>query len=205
MTKRGNDEVDPDVSRSLDFALSVGRSHGGPRMPWESNEFLRDVMGDDHAPWLFRPPSLRTLSHVPLVPDKPTTFSVPARKIKIRYAVHHTIQQWPDYDRANVLLKWAELLLLEPGSSTAGKMLLRCADDEKMVMNTISDLFRSKATSTLKICVASLSLYFGWALEHYPDMPMVPVCEEMVYDYACHCRDAGLSASRVDTLISSLR
>ena len=55
----------PAYDRELDVALMPGRSHGGPRYPWEVNRFLRDVLGPRDIPWLRPPTSLRSLSWAP--------------------------------------------------------------------------------------------------------------------------------------------
>ena len=210
MTKRGIDdllpnEAGPCVSRCLDVALSLGRSHGLPALPWEDNPYLRDVLGSNSVSWLQPPTMLRTLNHVVPVENLGKPLTLPAKRAHIRSVVYERAQNFPDDSRMEILLKWSELLMLAPEKSSAGRMLLQCAHDEKMIVSTLQDLFRSKSASTLKIRVSSLSLFFSWILANDPAAPVLPVEKDVLYGYACWCRETGKSASRIDTLLASLR
>ena len=93
---------------------------------------------------------------------------------------------------------------MEPERPAAGRMLLRCAQDEVKVTRTMQDLFRSKSTSTLRTRVGSISLFFARMIATEPDWPVLPILEERLYEYACYCSDVGKSPSRLDTLLASL-
>ena len=84
-------------------------------------------------------------------------------------------------------------------------MLISCAGEAQRVLQSLQDTFRTKATSTLKIRVGSMSLYVGWHRLSYPDDDIFPIDEAKAYEYACMCRDTKASASRVDTFVSTLR
>ena len=48
-------------------------------------------------------------------------------------------------------------------------------------------------------------MYYAWLLHTYPDEPVYPLTESKLYAYACECRQMGQSASRVDTLLGTLK
>lgn len=155
MKKRGISDVDPGkvdvislrdprleaVERSLDVAMALGGPSSGPRFPWETNPFLRDVLGPPEVPWLKPPAMMRSMNYVPstLQPVR-AKMTVPERKAQVRHTVHQHVSQAADQARSSLLLKWAELFMIMPEDTLPGKMLLECADDELKVMTTLNDL-----------------------------------------------------------------
>ena len=113
-----------------------------------------------------------------------------------------------DHNRDWVLLKWVELVLLEPQQSTLGLQLL--ADVHKdgkadRSFTIVSDALRGKATSTLKTRVSSLAPYVRWAKSMHPDVDLLPFEEASVYEYLCSLRGASCSATRGSTFLSTER
>ena len=197
----------PAYDRELDVALMLGRSHGGPRYPWEVNGFLRDVLGPCDIPWLRPPTSLRSLSWAPppVAPTGSSSMSQPAKREFVRRVAHEAVQDSPDSERDAALMRWCEILMINPEKTKTGRMLISCAGEAQRVLQSLQDTFRTKATSTLKIRVGSISLYVGWHRLSYPDDDIFPIDEAKAYEYACMCRDTKASASRVDTFVSTLR
>ena len=206
MRKRGRDEpigvavdvtassdpVNSEVSRALDVSPAMGRSSLGPSLPWETNPFLRDVMGPPRLPWLNPPMTFRQLNYVP------------PREL-VRQTVHSSLSHATADDREGLLLRWAEIFMIMPESTLPGRMLLSNAGDEKELMQRLRDLFATKATPTVRTRVGLLSLFYGWLLAQLPDDDVYPIQEDKLYKYACACRDFGKSASRIDTLLSTLK
>ena len=196
----------PVFDRELDVALTLGRSHGGPRLPWETNSFLRDVLGPPEIPWLRPPFSPRNLSWVPAASTSgQASMSQPAKREFVRRVAHEAVQDSPNSDRQSVLIRWCEILMIQPDQTRAGRMLMSCAGEAHRVLQSLQDTFSTKATSTLKTRVGSISLYVGWHRLSYPDDGIFPVNEEKVYEYACMCRNTKASASRMDTFVGTLK
>lgn len=194
----------PDVEKCVDVALATGDFFSGPRMPWDSSAFVRDVF-DSNVPWLRPLPVPRTLVAIPMkTADAENVLTSAEKKDLVRTAVHSRVHRSPDPDRMLVLLKWSELLLIQPELTLVGKMLLDCAGDEEAVMNTLHDIFRKRATSTMQQRSGSLGLLYGWLTALFPDDPVLPLEEAKVYAYACHVRETNKSASRLSTLMSTL-
>lgn len=117
MTKRGIDGEAVDgldvrsstalslsVGRALDCSLALGSSHAVPQMPWESNPFLRDVLGPPTVPWLKPPTISRSLNHVPVKAESGQVFTVLAKKEKVRLVACSQLHSAPDADRAKLLI-----------------------------------------------------------------------------------------------------
>ena len=218
MTKRGRDVLDPDmlvdvtsmpgpsVDRALDTAFVLGSSHVLPNLPWEQNQFLKAVMGPPEVPWLKPVKTLRSVAFMPKIEKSSSDQSVVDKKVeKVRIAVYDKLNSDEDDKRVAELMKWSDLIMLCPERSTAGKMLLSCAEDEEMVLRSLKDIFARKATSTIKVRAGSLALYFKWLITKFPGDSLLPIQESRVYEYACWCRDQGCPASRIDTFIGTLR
>lgn len=194
------------IERTLDVAMSSGNTTFMPRMPWEASPFVMSVLEPDSMPWLKPVVVPRSLVSVPPVsvpltdPEK-----VELARRRIRLFVADSVHKSADPDRAGVLQKWADLLMVQPSLTGVGQMLLDCADDSNRVLSTLQDVFCRKATSTLKTRAGSLSLLYAWLVTQNPEQPVLPLDEAQVYGFACMCRDTGKSASRVDTLVATLR
>lgn len=194
------------VEKALDCALHLGTSHSYPKQPWESNVFLREVLGNPVIPGAPCLPAYRSLvAPPPSKKQRLEALPVPEKKVLVRDSMYDHLQKHPDSDRACVLQKWAEILLLEPESTDPGKMLLKCVGNPDSAVRVLSDFFRAKATSTLRTRAGSLGMFLAWHKLTHPDIVVFPVSEERVYEYACFCRDNRKSASRMETLIGSLR
>lgn len=109
------------VDRELDVAMALGNTYGSPRMPWETNAFLRNVPGPPQVPWLNPPSSQRSMTYTPPVqPLSSTQKTRPEKKSAIRHTVHKCVSQAADAGRSC--------------ASEAGRtVLLACADDEHRV------------------------------------------------------------------------
>eukprot|EP00438_Fugacium_kawagutii_P005978 Skav204564 [mRNA] locus=scaffold2682:171666:172289:+ [translate_table: standard] len=184
--------------------MALGNRNCVPALPWEQSPFTMNVLGGSNVPWLAAPVIPRSVTAYPVLN---TNVEVPIaeRKRIIRDSIHEKAQSHADTTRALALLKWNELFMMHPSSTWPGQLMLDCYEDENKLMRTLEDLFRRKATSTLRIHVGSLSLFFAWMCAENPDVCPFPIQEQYVYEYACMCRSEGTSPSRVDTLIASLR
>ena len=123
----------------------------------------------------------------------------------VRDSVYDQTQTHPDADRACAVVKWSDIFMLEPEATMPGKMLLRCAGSGESAMRTLKDLFRKKATSTVKQRAGSLSLFLAWFNVNRPFEEIFPIKGDAVYDYACDCRNNKVGASRVETLLGTLK
>ena len=193
------------VSRMLDVSFALGSSHVTPKLPWEQNTFLRSVLGPSSATWLKPVTTLRSINYLPIKASESNERSVQEKKDLVREACHTKLHVRADTERMNVLLRWADIFMLHPMESHPGKLLLSCAGNDDMVMQTMLDLFARKSTSTIRTRAGSFAMYIAWALKLYPDDPVFPIEESKIYSYACACRDDGRSASRIDTLLGTLR
>ena len=193
------------VSRMLDVSFAMGSSHVTPKLPWEQNTFLRSVRGPSIAPWLKPVTTLRSINYLPPRVCDSNEKSFQEKKNLVREACHAKLHVRADTKRMSVLLRWADIFMLCPKESHPGRLLLSCAGNDDMVTQTMLDLFARKSTSTIRTRAGSIAMYIAWVLKHYPDEPVLPIEESKVYGYACACRDEGRSASRVDTLIGTLR
>ena len=209
--KRGYEDVSEGslplvFDKCLDTALSLGDSHASPKLPWESSPFVAEVFGRSSVPWIQPVPTLRSVVSFPLPQKKACLIISPEKKREIvRATVRESLHKNPDTERMSVLVKWCELLMLEPDATPPGKMLLECAGDDKLLLQTLADTFRKKGTSTLKTRVGSLAMFFGWMGHSYPEESLFPIQEGKLYEYSCLCRASGKSASRIDTLLASLQ
>ena len=88
------------------------------------------------------------------------------------------------------LLRWVDIFTISPVRSVPGRMLL-----ELWVI-----CFVKKSTSTIKTGAGSMGMFCSWRVAKFPGQSVVPLQESRVYDYGCMCRDAGRSASPLDTL-----
>lgn len=160
------------------------------------------MIGPPGLPWLRSVPVPRTLTAVPdAATNRPDDVTVSQKVRCARYTVHERL--CVSADRAGVLLKWADLLI-QPERTQVGQMLLNCFGDGKMVTSTPRDVFRPKATSTLKTRVRSMGMCIGWLTASFVGEDVLPVCEARLYEFTCECRDEGISSSRMDTSIATL-
>ena len=90
-------------------------------------------------------------------------------------------------------------------SHTLASCFCLALENDDMVMQTMLDLFARKSTSTIRTRAGSFAMYIAWALKSHPDDPVFPIEESKIYSYACACRVEGRSASRIDTLLGTLR
>ncbi len=128
-----------------------------------------------------------------------------AKVIKIRTAAYSALHKSSDVERAGVILKFAELLMMFPEDTTVGQMLLQCANDEKKILTALHDVFARKATSTLITRSGSLAMFLAWHVATYPEEKIAPIEEDRLYEYCCACRDSGKSPSRISTLLGTLK
>ena len=216
MTKRGDSVLGLDLGvssnlspsaseRSLDVAFALGSGHVVPKMPWEQNSFLQSVMGPSTVPWLRPAKMLRSASYMPYPNSEKPPLTVLQKKDIVRTICHEKLQVRADSDRMAALLRWVDIFMINPEKNRPGKMLLECCGDENLVLRTLSDLFAKKATSTIRTRSGSIAMYCSWHLSTFPGESVFPIQESHVYQYACSCREAGKSASRMDTFIGTLR
>ena len=214
--KRGFSEVDSE-GQPLHHTRNVDVSLAGPTamgtlihptmMPWELTGAMRQIFGGPPAPWI-KP--LAVPRNMPFVdsPTSPRLTDLSKATTLIQETCHRaTYGTNRDHNRDWVLLKWAELVLLEPQQSTLGLQLL--ADVHKdgkadRSFTIVSDALRGKATSTLKTRLSSLALYVRWAKSMYLDVDLLPFEEASVYEYLCSLRGASCSATRGSTFLSTL-
>ena len=158
------------VEKCLDVAMVMGNNSMGPQLPWESNAFVAEVLNPDMMPWL-RPLAVpRSLSATPQQSlNSGKEEPIRAKVTKIRTAAYSALHKSSDVERAGVILKLAELLMMFPEDTTVGQMLLQCVNDEKKILTTLHDVFAKKATSTLTTRSGSLAMFLAWHVATYPE------------------------------------
>lgn len=148
------------VEKCLDVAMVMGNNSMGPQLPWESNAFVAEVLNPDMMPWL-RPLAVpRSLSATPQQSlNSGKEEPIRAKVTKIRTAAYSALHKSSDVERAGVILKLAELLMMFPEDTTVGQMLLQCVNDEKKILTTRS---------------GSLAMFLAWHVATYPEEKIAP-------------------------------
>ena len=195
-----------DVERAVSSALARGSHIHVSRMPWELTPALRQVFSNESMPWLQPvkiPRSLPGLSEpIPLNKEK----EIENRKVYVQQACRDHVS-CESSERSSAVLRWVELLMLSPLSSTTGMHLVAERDKEvvrKDSFQIVSDTLRGKATSTINLRAASMALYCRWHAKAFVQGSPFPIKEQETYDYMCNLRESMCSASRGATFVSTL-
>ena len=152
------------VNRMLDVSFALGNSHVTPRSPWEQNSFLCNVMGPSTVPWLKPITTLRRTFYVPPKTCESNEKRFQEKKNLVREACHTKLSMRADTERVIVLLAWADILMLCPEESYPSKLLMSCAGNDELVLQTMLDLFAGKSTCTVRTRSGSLAMYRSWPL-----------------------------------------
>ena len=115
-------------------------------------------------------PSYRSLE-APLPRKRVKIESLPTdqKKVLVRNSVYDQVHHHPDSERAAAVMKWSEIFMMQPEATAPGKMLLRCAGSGESAMRTSEDMFRKKATSTIKQRAGSLGVFLAWFNANKPN------------------------------------
>ena len=196
-----------DVEAALTAATAMGSHVGRLPMPWESTPLMRSIFQKDKMPWLAAPKIPRTFPAVSSSGASERIISDHEHKLRIRDLSHEVAGSSRDMDRDRVLLKWLEVILIQPSESRVGKQLMEVKVDDGDCgrhLQIVADTLMKKATRTLNLRVASLLLYIRWLRKHSLSEQFLPFYEPTVYDYMCDLRDTACSATRGTTFISTL-
>ena len=129
-----------DVERPLLFS-SKGRVGWDPlyvdvneQMPWELTPALRFVFSDESEIGPALPSIPRNLPPVPALKSE-LEISVEHKKASIQRRCYSVAENLSDEDRANVLLRWVDLILMCPTGTRVGRQILedfdRCQGSDK--------------------------------------------------------------------------
>ena len=219
--KRGFGDVSPGdepssssagVAAALDRATSMGSFVFNGNMPWELTPALRFVFSDESEIGPALPSIPRNLPPVPALKSE-LEISVEHKKASIQRRCYSVAENLSDEDRANVLLRWVDLILMCPTGTRVGRQILedfdRCqgsdkSDEASKSFQIVADSLRAKSTSTLKLRANSFVLYVKWYRDTHGDEPFLPLVEGRVYDCVCFLRSKACSASRASTFVSTL-
>ena len=201
-----------DVAGALTRSVGLGSFQFSQRMPWELTPVLRDIFDDSNSLQYLDVSLPRNLPPLPRLETRASEVSEAKKKLEVQRRCYLTAERFSDDDRANVLLKWVDLILIQPKASRVGRQLLDELDvnasthglalDERS-FQIVSDTLRAKSTSTLKLRANSLALFVKWFQPTYDDQPLLPLTENIVYEYVDHLRTKACAASRASTFVST--
>ena len=136
-------------------------------------------------------------------PPRPVPRAIPefvARRLRMA-----SLNKSDDCLRTGALMKARSLLLYDPPATQLGQSLLNAAGtlvDENQVTQSMVDAFAPKSTNTMVKRFSSLWRYARWCAARY--IPPLQVAEETVYEYLCHLRDSGSSASAASSFLEAV-
>ena len=195
------------VDVALTGCVSKGSSVGFPKMPWELTPHLESMFNSGPLPWLANPKIPMNLPSLPVSSMPPLSDrNILERKRLAQTLCYKASDRHHDEQRAQVLLQWSDLVLRFPTASVLGQQLLKSTEDVdgNASFQIISDTLQSRATSTLKLRASSLALFFRWHENAYSGSDAIPFEEEKVYEYLCHLRTTGSSATRGSTFVGTM-
>ncbi|CAJ1388492.1 unnamed protein product [Effrenium voratum] len=115
-------------------------------------------------------------------------------------------KQWEvvlDEDRKRSLDAWVLLVLDNPGASVAGTLIQQ--EDQDGQLSVLADIFRAKATATLRARASALLAYMRWGrAEHGRTFTLFPVKEVVVYEYLCFLRDTRSPPTKAERFVQAL-
>ena len=199
------------ASSNVELALFQSTAMGSHshvlKMPWELNPTLTSLFSGNNTPWLNGVKVPRLLPSVSSSSCSTQTMDMDSKRSLIRTFCFRAAARRDDAERAQVILKWVELILLCPTASTVGLQLIAekvdAVNSDKCFL-VVSDALVPKSKSTLKTRAGSLALYVKWLESKHPGEKYLPFCESKVYDYMCDLRTAACAASRGSTFVSTL-
>ena len=196
-------------TRALESAMNVGnRFVSTPRLPWESG-FLKDVLGSGPSsslPWLSPVLVPRDLPSAGSVRIKVTP-SVIEKKTMAKSQMFSSISFGRDEKRQNALAKWLDLVMLYPEESRLGNLILAETmrdPDEEGVPKLMENWMARKSTSTLVLRAGSIAMFVKYCKTFFPDIPVVPIDEEVAYRYVDWLKESGKPPTRAHTFTASL-
>ena len=198
------------ASSNVELALFQSTAMGSHshvlKMPWELNPTLTSLFSGNNTPWLNGVKVPRLLPSVSSTSCSTQTMDMDSKRSLIRTFCFRAAARRDDAERAQVILKWVELILLCPTASTGLQLIAEKADavnsDKRFLV--VSDALVPKSTSTLKTRAGSLALYVKWLESKHPGEKYLPFCESKVYDNMCDLRTAACAASQGSTFVGTL-
>ena len=199
-------ETDTNIE-GMEMHLSRAVAQSFPKQPWESSPVTK-VFNPD---FLKGPGYLRVgLSDAVLgsvarssSPPRPVPRAIPefvARRLRMA-----SLNKSDDCLRTGALMKARSLLLYDPPATQLGQSLLNAAGtlvDENQVTQSLMDAFAPKSTNTMVKRFSSLWRYARWCSAKY--IPPLQMTEDTVYEYLCHLRDSGSSASAASSFLEAV-
>eukprot|EP00434_Breviolum_minutum_P015721 symbB.v1.2.013853.t1/scaffold989.1/size146301/3 len=194
------------IDHALTSATAMGSFSFGQTMPWELTPLLKDVFGEDATPWLKPPKIPRTLPRLSSVASC-TPMTMVHKQTAIQLKSYEKVLSQKDPERASLVLKWMDLVLINLEASMVGRQILQ--DYDKVGggdngLQILHDTLTGKSTNTLKVRSSSLAMFCGWMAKFRENEPIFPVCEEHVYEYLGYLRSHFCSATRGSTFLATL-
>ena len=193
--RSGNDEVG---------YTSTSRLGPGFQFPW-CDERLASVFGIGEQ-------TMRTAPFVPMPRKRPSeqdkgTDLLVRDESKVRKTSSWMRQteskQWEvvlDEDRKRSLAAWVLLVLDNPRASVAGMLIYE--EDQDGQLSVLADIFRAKATATLRARASALLAYMRWGrAEHGRTFTLFPVKEVVVYEYLCFLRGTRSPPTKAERFV----
>ena len=182
---------------------STSRLGPGFQFPW-CDERLASVFGIGEQ-------TMRTAPFVPMPRKRPSeqdkeTDLLVRDESKVRKTSSWMRQteskQWEvvlDEDRKRLFAAWVLLVLDNPRASVAGMLIHQ--EDQDGQLSVLADIFRAKATATLRARASALLAYTvgqggAWTL--------FPVKEVVVYEYLCFLRDTRSPPTKAERFVQAL-
>ena len=200
----GNDEVL--LLQAMGYT-STSRLGPGFQFPW-CDERLASVFGIGEQ-------TMRTAPFVPMPRKRPSeqdkeTDLLVRDESKVRKTSSWMRQteskQWEvvlDEDRKRSLAAWVLLVLDNPRASVAGMLIHQ--EDQDGQLSVLADIFRAKATATLRARASALLAYMRWGrAEHGRTFTLFPVKEVVVYEYLCFLRDTRSPPTKAERFVQAL-
>lgn len=204
-------------------ALSEAQPSFLPKLPWEQGVmsciFGGDTFGELQMPkeWQDRPPMEPSEAAGSAAPravieaNDPYGTSGKAKRMKkddwptARASKQSTTSgvDLPDVRRKR-LGDWLELIMAEPGGSSAGRSLLKFDGDVKAMTDQLTDIFHDKRDNTLSARFYVVKQLKEWLTREYTSEAWLPLCEDKVYRYCKAMISDNAPATRLQRLRESL-
>ena len=197
-----------DLSQHLAIHLARSQAESMPKQPWETSVVFN----------VFKPRFLDSMSYVTLGRAETAlgavasgsayvsqaTSASPPNFVKRRLKLA-SLAQSDDHMRKGALLKARALLMVDPLTTQLGASLLSSAGtlvDESVIVQSFSDAFAPKATSTLVKRMSALWRYGKWCMTtHTSPFNMK---EEQLYAYLTQLRDSQAAPSAAESFIEAI-
>ena len=199
-------ETDSNID-GMESHIARAMAQSLPKQPWESSPVAK----------VFNPDYLKSAGYMKVglsdallgnvarssSPPRPIPRAIPefvARRLRMA-----PLNKSDDCLRSGALMKARSLLLYDPPATQLGQSLINAAGtliDENQVTQSSIDAFAPKSTNTLVKRFSSLWRFARWCSMKY--IPPLQMAEDIVYEYLCHLRDDGASASAASSFLEAV-